>query len=138
MHTLIHQTQFIKHYFDKGLQLYRYNYLPESEDMSEDEFKSFIMDMARITEQYKPLILLGDRRACKFVMTPEMQEWAAFTIGEIWTKIGIQKYAQILASDLFAQISGEQILDDAIEKVQVTYLIKTFDSEEKAINWLIE
>ena len=138
MPKLILRTKFIEHYFDAQTRLYRYNYLPSTKGMTENDFKDFVLQLIKLTEQYQALYLLDDRRSCLFTMSLEIQEWTAFTAGLVWARIGVKKYAQVLAKDFYAQISGEQVLDDAVEKAKVPFEIRTFDNEDLAFNWLLE
>lgn len=70
-----------------------------------------------------------------FPIIPETQKWLANILFPTIAERKGEKMAVIISSDIFAQVSIEQIErenKDAIIK------IKYFDNEENALNWFVE
>jgi hypothetical protein len=69
----------------------------------------------------------------KFALTPETQEWADGLFPRI-LNAGVKKIAFIISSDVFAQISVEQLMEEKNVKT-ANFEIHYFDNEKDALKW---
>ncbi|EAY24224.1 hypothetical protein M23134_00998 [Microscilla marina ATCC 23134] len=116
------------------IQLFIMNYKPESKHMTNEDFKEYILHLKTLTNQYKPSFILDDSRKRGFILEPEMQDWVVAELVPGWINFELQKYAQVLAEDLFSNISGQQIVEVA-RKIPGMFETKFFDKPQDAATW---
>jgi hypothetical protein len=100
-------------------------------------FQEEQMHKKELLETYKPTHILDDISQTDFSISPELQEWAEQLFVPIFTEIGVTKYAIVLPSSLFGQVSMEQTVDEVKEQHDGIEF-KYFDSEPEAEEWLKE
>jgi hypothetical protein len=100
-------------------------------------FQEEQMHKKELLETYKPTHILDDISQTDFSISPELQEWVEQLFVPVFTEIGVTKYAIVLPSSLFGQVSMEQTVDEVKEQHNEIEF-KYFDSEPEAEEWLKE
>jgi len=106
-----------------------------SEDITEDEVKHEVNLNAQGTIIHGAKLLLSDTRNFTFTISPELQNWMIDNFFKLIIKAGVKKYAILVSSDLFSQVSIEQTVDENKDNSVIT---RYFDSEDEAKKWLFE
>ena len=106
-----------------------------TEDMNVDEYKEASVSIAQAVKDNGASYILNNAIESLFVVTPEIQDWINKNIVPKLLQNGLQKYAILLPSELFSQVSVEQIVDDSATTTQNK--ISYFDDEAKARKWLL-
>ena len=72
----------------------------------------------------------------EFTISPEIQKWIDEKIFPRYIKAGVKKFAYIMSSDMVAQLSIEQTMEEqqASQGFQTNY----FDNEADARKWLLD
>lgn len=107
-----------------------------SENMQDEDFKEELLKTIKEDnedEKYSSMVV--DLRDFKFVITPEIQEWSDKNIFPLFREVGLNRVAFVVSSDLFSQISVEQMLEE--ENAQKIFAKQYFDDMLKAENWLL-
>ncbi|WP_291726473.1 hypothetical protein [Bernardetia sp.] len=131
----IYKSKFVSINILPKKELLIIEWLSDSEDMTEEEFKNEIQAEIVAIKEYKPTNILARTTQMSFVITPNMQEWHNELVFPVFKNIGVSKLAIILSSDIFSQISIEQLIEDNTEAEFITHY---FDKEDKALLWLQE
>lgn len=133
---LIHRTDYFTFSFDAEKSLMTYNWFPESRLMNEAAYRAEMTANAEACEKYSPRVALVDLRDFLFTIGPELQAWTDEEIFTRFIKAGLRKIGFIVSSDVFAQVSLEQMME---ENVGLDFQTRYFDeNEEEAMKWLVE
>ena len=105
-----------------------------TDTQSEKNYKSEILEWARIIKHEKPISQLVDERNMRFIIIPELQNWINKVLIMPAIEAGLRKVAFLLPEELFAQISVEQTMDENDSRL---LKVKYFETEEEAQEGLI-
>ncbi len=120
--------------YDASQELMCYIYLEDNEEMTDEDFQQNMSYYAEMALKYQPKRLLVDNKLLKFTVSPELQKWV---VKEIAPKtISLKKIAFVVASDLFAQVSMQQMMDEE-EITQLYGEPRYFSDANKAFAWLL-
>lgn len=109
-------------------------WLPETKNISEEEYKREVLNYLEKMLEYKPKKTIPDVRDLSFVVSIELQEWVAREIFPPLIEMGLSKVAYVMAQDLVTQLSIEQAMDEGDgSKFTTCY----FGSKEEARNWIL-
>lgn len=131
---LISETAFTQSLYLPEAQLFIMSYKPESTEMTSEHFRKYILNLKALTQQHTPLYILDDSRKRGYILDPEIQQWTVAELAPVWMGFGLQKYAQVVADDLFSKISGQQVVEEA-RKIPGMFDTKFFDQAKEAMNW---
>lgn len=128
------KNRFYQLTYNASEELMCYTYLEDSEEMTDEDFQQNMSYYAEMAQKYQPKKLLVDNKLLKFTVSPELQEWV---VQEIAPKTAsLEKMAFVLADDLFAQVSMQQMMDE--EDITQQYdEPKYFDNTDEALAWLL-
>ncbi|MDX2306012.1 MAG: hypothetical protein NW226_24595 [Microscillaceae bacterium] len=133
MRKQVYASDFVKFEFDEDTSIF---YEDWSSNLSKEEvYKQEVMNKKDLVLRHHPKNILDDISHCDFSIHPELQNWTEEILGPAFMEIGLERYAILLPSDLFTQVSMEQTADEFIERnegMQVNY----FESFQEAENWL--
>ena len=105
----------------------------ETEEMTADEFKKDMLQLADAYEEYKPKRVLILQNNFKFIVISELQSWTANNIGIKLEQVKAEKIAFVVSDDIFASVSVKQTME---EKPGSKIIIRYFDEESEAVKWL--
>ncbi len=105
-----------------------------TENMLDEEYEADMLKFAELALLHKPKYHLIKSVDFLYTITIEMQEWTNNTIFPQLIKAGIKKIAFLVSSEIIAQISIEQTLEESNASA---FAFKYFDVETDAINWLL-
>ncbi|EAY26314.1 hypothetical protein M23134_01637 [Microscilla marina ATCC 23134] len=106
---------------------------PSTAGLDEETLKSEIKKSLDFILVHKPQRILIDSSNFNFVIAPELQEWFDNEVFIIYPKANVKRKAFLVTSDIFAQVSLQQHINDAKHQ---TFESAFFDSEEQAMSWL--
>lgn len=107
----------------------------DTTQMKPFEWKDIHLELVETVEKYQPSKLLVHSEVFDFPITPDLQDWLAQHVFPKVAKAGLRKIAFVIASDLFAQVSIEQLMNEDKEQ---NFITGYFPSEKEAKNWLFE
>lgn len=111
-----------------------YTWKAETEKMKATTYHEQNTIILSMTKEHNFNKHLLDAREFKFPISPEVQKEVAERFFAEIVKLGKQKVAFLVPTDLFAQVSLEQVME---EEESQTLLTRYFDSEEEAKKWLL-
>lgn len=138
MELLKLQTDFIKVLFDEEIRLYTSVYLPATGHMTDNQWKTQMLEVKELIVQLKPLFIIDDNLNRNYSYSPEMQKWTLNLFVELWNDIGLKKYAQILPNEILGKLTSMQIEDLALNDFEMKYEYKMCKGYKSAINWIKE
>lgn len=131
----IHNSQFIKIDYDSQKSLFIFHF-SNMGDMTNSQFEKELEIQAKLSETYNPKGFLFHSKNFEFTISPEIQKWIDEKIFPRYIKAGVKKFAYIMSSDMVAQLSIEQTMEEqqASQGFQTNY----FDNEADARKWLLD
>ena len=130
----MNESDFFALEYSPDARMLTMNYKVESIHMVEDDFRAYILSLKAFSIAHTPDFILDDSRNRGFILTPEIQEWTVAELAPAWMEFGLKKYAQVLADDIFANISGQQVVEEA-RKIPGMFETKFFDKPKDALVW---
>jgi hypothetical protein len=106
-----------------------------TERMRIEEYKTCVQKYAEAIAQLKSPLFLVDTREFLFTIPPKIQEWINEEIFPKNIEDGLRRMAILTSSDFLSQLSVEQTMH---ENPSLGFASHFFDSEEKALSWLLE
>jgi len=137
MKEVIHKTKFVQVSFDAETKIYESEFLAETIDMTDQEWREQMLELKSLIETYKPAYIIDDNRNRLYSYSPDMQLWTLKQFVDSWNKIGLKKYAQIMPKEIIGKLTSEQIQEFAIQNFKMHYQHKFFENCESAYDWVI-
>lgn len=134
--TTLLDNRFVKVQFDEARHLLWLEWMPSTADMSEEDYKTILMQLADLVSEHQVKYWLGDTLNFAYVIVPALQEWTAKTFNTQLATTGLQKMALIIPRELIANLSVEQTTDDMEATDMSKFTVKYFDNTESAVQWL--
>ncbi|WP_250632609.1 hypothetical protein [Rhodoflexus caldus] len=134
--TTLLDNRFVKVQLDEARNLLWLEWLPSTADMSEEDYKTILMQLADFVSEHQVKYWLGDTLHFTYVIVPALQEWTAKTFNTRLATTGLQKMALIIPRELIANLSVEQTTDDMEATDMGKFTVKYFDNTESAVQWL--
>ena len=103
-------------------------------ELNEEEYKKEVLRNMKATKTLEPSKILVDSTNALFNIMPDTQEWVNQNFQKVLDKINVTHMAWLVSSDLFAQVSFDQAMDESNEIFG--YEIMYFEDYDKAIEWL--
>lgn len=118
--------------WDKDFKMMHVIWKKESENMTEDEYKTQTMNLIEWSAQNKAQKLLVDGSKANVVITVEQTTWT----NEQYASLGknLRKSAIIRPKDAVADVSVEL----AVEEKPLSFEVQFFENETKAREWLVQ
>ncbi len=127
-------SQFIDFQFDSKSSILT-SFWQTTADMSDEEYKKIVLQYVAQVQKHRPRFSLLDAREAAYTVHPTMQEWVNETIKPIYRTGGLEKTAFVMSKHFIAQLSIEQVVDEATDESHKKR--RFFDSIEKAKQWLL-
>jgi hypothetical protein len=122
--------------FEETTQILRVVWFESSEEMTEEEYIRFSHETPSYVEKYNANKVIMNTENFKFVVVPEIQNNLNKEVIPRYLKAGVSRFAFILPSEIFAQVSIQQAIDDSSSAVKQG--IRYFGDEQTAYAWLLE
>ncbi|MDX2304046.1 MAG: STAS/SEC14 domain-containing protein [Microscillaceae bacterium] len=134
MEVKVYESDYLSLLVNEQAQLLKVIWSHATELMQDEVFRKELTNYAEIAEKYQPTKSFVDTQYFFMAVAPETQEWINQNIHERSLHAGIKKFAYLVSTDLFSQVSIEQTMEEGNAK----YIFETryFDNEETAIEWL--
>ncbi len=101
------------------------------DDTLKDDFQRY---MTEVIEECKPRLIFHDVTDFQFSIVPELQTWIDAQVNMPAIELGLERVAFVVSTDIFAQVSIEQTMEENQRQELVT---QYFDNRKEAIAWLI-
>ncbi|WP_027003014.1 STAS/SEC14 domain-containing protein [Hugenholtzia roseola] len=129
----VYKSKYKKIDFHQAESVMEVTWLPQTADMSAQEYQEEMLNYIEIARKYKPLYALPNTAELFFTITPEIQQWMNAQIFPVFAQIGMRAAAFVVSQDIFAQLSIEQTMEEEVgQRFQSRYFVNT----EEAMNWL--
>lgn len=132
MENNVYESVYLNIYHNKEEGLLRTVWTAKTSDMNVDDFKSEMFNWVEVINKHKATKNIADTSDFLFSIVPTLQDWYNETITPKCFEAGLKKIAFIVPSDIFSQISIEQIFDDQKEVV-----INYFSNIKDGKDWLL-
>lgn len=129
----VYQSPYTKITFDEASQI-QIQVWKNTEDFTDELYKQEVSANAQAALEHKPKGLVSEATYFEYIVNPDLQDWTTENFFMNLKKAGVKRYAVIIGTELFVQVSVEQTIDEAsgIEEIAVRY----FDNLEKAKTWV--
>lgn len=138
MQVEVGKSKFIEVFYDAKTKIYHARYLSATIDMTNEEWREQMMELKEIIEKYRPEYIIDDNRERLYGYSPEMQEWTLNLFTELWNRIGLKKYAQIIPKEIIGKLTSMQIEELAVNDFEMQYQYKMVEDYESALSWINE
>lgn len=130
----VYESRFLKvNYFEEH-SMSEMIWLPETSEMSEEEYKEVFLDFLDIILKYKPTKNLPNIKEMKFGITLTLQEWTNQYIFAPVLEVGLLHSAFVVSEDFITLLSVEQVME---EPEGIKFNNRYFNNREDAWNWLV-
>ena len=131
---ILHKSKYVEIIYEQENSLIIDKFLPATKDMKQDEFRKEMNIFVEMCEKYKPANELVHLLDMKYVIAVKDQEWMNKEIFPRYENM-IKRMAFFVPTELFAQVSVEQTMD---EEAGQKFVQQYFESEDEARKWLME
>ncbi len=131
---ILHKSKYVEIIYEQENSLITQKFLPETEDMTQAEFRAEMNIFVEMCQRHKPereLVYLLDM---KYVIALEDQEWMDTEVLPQCANI-IKRMAFFMPTELFAQVSIEQTME---EENGQKFVQQYFENEDEARKWLMK
>jgi hypothetical protein len=105
----------------------------QTEKATAEQFKAWNKIITDAVDEHKPVNMLADCTNYFFMITPDLQEWSVENVFNRFEEAGLQKLAMIMSTEMIAQLSLEQFVDEA----QTNLVTRYFDKPEAGKKWFL-
>lgn len=130
------RTEFMTLEFDTENSVLNTLWSPETESMTDEEYMEVFQNLSNSIRNHKIKYWLGDTRAFKKTVSPELQEWYAKEIMPELIEAGLEKIALIAPEEFIAGLSVEQSIDEILMANGNKLTIQYFDNMQEARDWV--
>lgn len=127
-------TDFVLISYFYELQTLKIVWKAASNNMSEEDFKQQIEFEKEAIIKFKPTYILANTVNFFYTISSNLQHWHNDFIFPTFEAEKVEKLAIILSQNFFAQLSIEQLINDA----NGNFITQYFDSESLALDWFAE
>jgi len=129
----IYKSDYIEISFDSQKSIITNEWFSVTSQMTDEIYKKEMLKFVEFVKIHKPKFHLIKSLNFLYVITIEMQNWTNENVFPVLAQNGIKKISFLVSSEIIAQMSIEQALEENNASV---FEIKYFDSEKSAIDWL--
>jgi len=127
------ESAFLELLFDATNRRIEVMWLEKTAKMKDADFRELLVVYLEQVKRLQPACVLVDTRNFMFTVGVETQEWVDREINQYVGQNGVKRLAFLTSSDIFAQVSIEQTLE---EYHAASLQPHFFDNYELAISWL--
>ena len=131
---ILNKSKYTEISYEQENSLIIQKFLSSTDKMNDDEFKEEMNKFVGMCEKYKPEHELVHLLDMKYIIASDMQAWMGKEIFPRYENI-IKRMAFFVPSELFAQISVEQTME---EEAGQKFIQQYFENEAEARKWLTE
>ena len=132
------RSRFVRIMFNEESRIYTSTYLPETDQMTDTQWKDQMLELQSIIEQILPIAIIDDNRERLYAYPPEMQLWTLNLFVESWNRIGLKKYVQILPVEILGKLTAHQIEEFATNDFEMDFEYKFVSDYQGATDWVKE
>jgi hypothetical protein len=135
----LYKSAFCEVELDAAASFLQLTYNPKTYEMSEKEYKYDLEEYYKLLVRHQPLRTLSDMTFFYFTIAPDVQAWVNELFAKLPNEVSPQAHARsaiVMSTDIFAQVSLEQTLEDSTITTQAPNL-RHFPNREEAVSWLM-
>lgn len=134
----LHESRYHRLVFDPSRQEAMYAFNEATREMEDEEYRANLLEASQAMLGHAPILhVVSDFRKFYFTIPPDTQEWIAQEVVPLWMKAGVRKSAILLPSDLIAELSISQAVDETAEKA-AEFSNRYFPDLTAARKWFAE
>lgn len=130
----IYESEFLRLDFFKENQLIEMNWLVGTETMLKEGYKQEFMNYLDLVLDLHPQKIIADTQNMMFPISVELQEWTNKVVFPPVLKMGLNKAAFVISSDIMNHLSIEQTMEE-VEGMK--FLTRYFDNKADAKEWIL-
>ena len=131
----VYKSDYVTVYFHEHSSILESIWTELSVEMTPSLIKRELAARLDLVQKHKPKALLNNAKKFYYRIPPDSQEWISKNVLQKYVEAGIRKSAYIISTDVIAQISIEQTIQ---EEVNRDYQIRYFDTKQQAFKWLVK
>jgi hypothetical protein len=129
---LMYESKFISIFYHAESAIVEGIWKESTQNIEDSEFKVDMNEWLNAVKTYQPVNVLANTREYYHSISPKLQLWINENILAHYRDAGVKKLGFVVTSDLFAQISIEQ----TIEEQEQPFAVQYFENGENAKVWL--
>ncbi|MCU0444978.1 MAG: STAS/SEC14 domain-containing protein [Microscillaceae bacterium] len=129
---LVYESDYISIFYHADTAIVEGVWHESTKKLRDDDFKTDMLAWLKAVQTHQPVNVLANTREYYHSISPELQQWVNEHILAHYLAAGVKKLGFIVTSDLFAQVSIEQTIEEQAQSFSALY----FEDEDKAIAWL--
>ena len=130
----IHETPVHRVIYYPGINLIKHVFNDKANGVTWLELQSAFRTYVEFLKIHKPQLVLVDTSLFNFVLLKDMQDWMNANVISALKEIKVKKWASIVSTQFFSQVSIEQTMES---NKSDEFETKYFDKEEDALEWLL-
>jgi len=130
----IYESQYQRIFLDQPNGIMHNEWMDESIQMDEEEFKSELKHLVRFIAEHPVERQLIDTLNFRFIVSPQLQAWTDEEVTKTNKMNGIKKVALIASQEFVAQLSVQQTLGEEEARTLDT---RFFSDIQEAKGWLL-
>jgi len=135
MKELLYKSIYREIFYHADKKMIEMNYLPESSDYTDEEYKKDMLILCNFFNEKDVLIYYNNSLKFDYIIVPEMQDWLEETITPVLINSKIKKIGIITSKHVFTKVSVKQTMDK-YSKNTFPFQTHNFVDEEAAMQWL--
>jgi hypothetical protein len=133
--STLYDNNYVHFAYEAETSFLLHKWKAKTELASWQDIKAVFNEYIEILKVKSPKFFFVNLKEFRYIITPEQQEWVDKNIHPLVLNEGKNRIAMLTSTDLFAQVSTEQLVGEEHGK---KLNVKFFDDEEKAKKWLLE
>ncbi len=134
---VVYDDEFITAWYYEDKKLFKIRWKAETKNITEEEVRKKVSRITNYILELESLYILSDDRFRENLYTVEVQQWIADKLVHSCIKAGVKKFAVLNPINFVAELSTEQVADEAISK-NIPIDVKLFKEEEEALDWFLQ
>lgn len=136
--TQLLTNEFVEVKMIESQSLLDLRWTPETINLTEEKFKSILLELAGMVEKHQITRWLGHTKEFGYITDPGVQEWTAGEFNQRLVKAGLEKMALIIATEFIANLAMQQTVEEMDKnRKEGTFKTRYFDDPEQATQWLL-
>lgn len=133
--TTLYKNDFVCFAYSSEINFLLHEWKAKTASASWEDIKAVFEEYIKILKVKSPKLFLVNLKEFHYIITPEQQEWVDKNIHPLVLNEGKNRIAMLTSTDLFAQVSTEQLVEEEHGK---KLNVRFFDDEEEANKWLLK
>ncbi len=103
-------------------------------DITDSEYREIFKSYVEVLKEHKPKNVIVNALKAQYAIPVKTQDWVNQQAYPLYAQFKTERMAIIMSTDFIAQLSFEQVVDDAESNDDIKTMF--FDNEESALEWM--